>query len=132
MGSNDAGKLVLRLTLGVLLLLHGAHKILTGIAPIQAMIAAHHLPDFIGYFVYAGEVLAPLLIILGILTRIGGALIVINMIVAIALVGTSNLFTLNGAGGYALELEALYLFGGLAVALLGAGRIALMSESALS
>lgn len=132
MGSNDVGKLILRLTLGILLLLHGVHKILTGIAPIQAMVAAHHLPDFIAYFVYAGEVLAPLLIIVGVLTRIGGALIVANMIVAVALAGMGNLLLLNASGGYALELEALYLFGGLAVMLLGAGRIAIMAESTLN
>jgi putative oxidoreductase len=122
MDTEDLGKLVLRLTLGVLLLFHGAHKILTGIGPIRDMIAAHHLPDFLAYFVYLGEVAAPVLIIIGLLTRLGGLLVVINMIVAVLLAHTATLMGTNEAGGYVLELQAFYLFGGLAVALLGAGR----------
>ena len=36
---DDFGKLVLRLTVGALLLLHGVHKMLTGIAPIARTIS---------------------------------------------------------------------------------------------
>jgi putative oxidoreductase len=132
MGANDLGKLVLRLTLGGLLLCHGVHKILTGIDPIRAMIGAHHLPDYLAFGVYVGEVLAPVLIILGLLSRIGGVLVVINMLVAILLVHTSMMIGLNDQGGYVLELQAFYLFGGLAVALLGAGRIAVGGEGPLN
>jgi putative oxidoreductase len=132
MGTDDVGKLVLRLTLGGLLLCHGIHKILTGIDPIRSMIGAHGLPDYLAFGVYAGEVLAPVLIILGLFTRIGGALVVINMLVAIALVHAGMLIGLNDQGGYALELQAFYLFGGLAVALLGAGRIAIGREGPLN
>lgn len=125
MNTEDLGKLVLRLTLGVLLLFHGTHKILTGVGPIRGMIAAHHLPDFLAYFVYLGEVVAPVLIIIGLLTRLGGLLVVINMIVAVLLVHTGMLLGTNDQGGYMLELQAFYLFSGLAVALLGAGRFSL-------
>ncbi len=48
-----------------------------------------------------------------------------NMIVAILLAGMGSLLALNQYGGYALELETFYLLGGLAVFLLGAGRIGL-------
>jgi putative oxidoreductase len=125
MNADDMGKLVLRLTLGVLLLFHGAHKILTGIGPIRGMIAAHHLPDFLAYFVYLGEVAAPVLIIIGLLTRLGGILIVINMIVAVLLAKTAMLMGTDTMGGYTLEIEAFYLFTALAVALLGAGRFSI-------
>ena len=43
--SEDLGKLVLRITVGGLLLFHGMHKLLNGIAPIKAMVAAHGIPD---------------------------------------------------------------------------------------
>jgi putative oxidoreductase len=122
MNTEDLGKLVLRLTLGVLLLFHGTHKILTGVGPIRGMITAHHLPDFLAYFVYLGEAVAPVLIIIGLLTRLSGVLVVINMIVAVLLVHTGMLLGTNEMGGYVLELQAFYLFGALAVALLGAGR----------
>jgi putative oxidoreductase len=132
MNTDDFGKLVLRLMLGGLLLFHGIHKILMGIDPIREMIGAHHLPDYLAYGVYAGEVLAPVLLILGLFARIGGALVVINMIVAILLVHTGMLLEIDGTGGYALELQAFYLFSGLAVALLGAGRYAIGGQGPLN
>ena len=45
--------------------------------------------------------------------------------VALLLVHTSQFFTLNNTGGWALELQAMYLGAALAVALLGAGRYSL-------
>jgi putative oxidoreductase len=44
------------------------------------------------------------------------------MVVAIGLVHMHELFALGKQGGWALELQGLYLFGAVAVALLGAGR----------
>jgi putative oxidoreductase len=126
--SEDFGKLVLRLTVGVLLLFHGVHKLLGGLGGIKLLLAAHGAPDMLAYGVYVGEIAAPLLIIFGLFTRLGGGLVVVNMIVAVALAGGTRLFALNGQGGYALELEAFFLFGGLAIALLGAGRISIGGE----
>jgi putative oxidoreductase len=120
---EDVGKLVTRLGVGGLLLLHGVHKLLTGIAPIKAMVVAHHLPDLVAYGVYLGEIVGPILIILGLFARAGGVLIAINMAVAVVLAGMDSIGKLNGAGGYALELEILFLLGGLSVALLGSGRL---------
>jgi putative oxidoreductase len=68
----------------------------------------------------------PVMVILGLFARVGGVLIVANMVTAVVLAGLGNVMTLNPMGGYALELEALYLFGGLSVALLGAGRYSIM------
>ena len=122
---EDLGKLVVRLSAGGLLLLHGVHKLLTGIGPIKALVVAAHMPDLIAYGVYLGEIVGPILIILGLFSRIGGVLVVFNMIAAIALAGMASLFKLDAFGGYALELETLFLAGGLSVALLGAGRLSL-------
>jgi putative oxidoreductase len=122
---NDLGRLILRFTVGGLLLLHGVHKGLTGIAPIEAMVAAHHLPQARAYGVYAGEIIAPVMLLLGVFARIGAVVIAINMIMAVVLAGMPSLFQLNPMGGYALELEAFYLFGAVAVALLGAGRFSI-------
>ena len=82
---EDFGKLVVRLMVGVLMLFHGVHKVLTGIDPIKHMIAAQGLPDWLSYGVYLGEVVGPVLVVIGLLSRVGGLLIVVNMIVAIAL-----------------------------------------------
>jgi putative oxidoreductase len=124
--NDDFGKLVVRLSVGVLLLFHGVHKVLNGIDGIKHMVAAHGLPDYLAYGVYLGEVVGPVLVIIGLFSRVGGVLIVINMIVAIALAGSANLLVLDPhTGGYALELEALYLLSGVAAITLGAGRFSL-------
>ena len=121
--SDDLGKLLLRLCLGGLLLFHGVHKLLNGLGPIETMLAAHNISNAVAYGVYLGELVAPVLIILGVFSRIGGLLIAFNMVVALLLVHTGSLIALTPeTGGYALELQAFYLICGLAVALLGAGR----------
>lgn len=122
---SDSGKLVLRLVLGVLILLHGISKVMNGIDPILAGVTKAGLPQAFGYLVYVGEVLAPILIIVGFLTRPAALVIVINMLFAIYLVHTSQFFTLGKTGGWALELQGMYLFTALAIALLGAGRFSL-------
>ena len=119
---EDLGKLVLRLTVGILMLFHGLNKLFHGIGPVEAMVAAQGLPAFFAWAVYLGELIAPLCLILGLYTRAGGLLIFINMIVAIALAHMGHLTQFSGTGGWRLELQALYMFGGLTVAMLGAGR----------
>jgi putative oxidoreductase len=127
---DDIGKLILRLTLGGLLLLHGFHKILDGVEPVRAMLADYHLPDFLIYGVYIGEVAAPVLIILGIFARIGALLVVVDLIVAIVLARMPELLKIDAqTGGYALEAETFFLFGSVAIALLGAGRYSLADPS---
>lgn len=127
--TEDLGKLVLRVSLSVLLLFHGIHKLLNGLDPIRRLLEAHNIPDSFAYGAYLGELAAPVLILLGVYSRVGGLLVVGNMIVALLLVHTASFLMLAPTGGYGLELEAFYLFGGLAVALLGAGRFRLGPET---
>lgn len=119
---DDLGKLILRLSLGILLLFHGVNKVINGVGFIEKMMSAHGLPGFLAYGAYLGEVLAPVLLILGVLTRLGGLLVVGNMLVAFSLVHLSQLGQLANTGGWALELQGFYLVSGLLVMLFGAGR----------
>lgn len=118
----DLGKLIIRITLGALLLFHGISKLINGVGFIQGVLASHGLPAFLAYGVYIGEVVAPLMVLLGYQTRIGALLIVFNMLVAIALVHTHELLKLGGNGGWALELQGFFLFTALALIFLGPGR----------
>lgn len=118
----DLGKLLLRLALGLLILLHGIAKLKGGIGGIAGMVEAHGLPGILGYGVLVGEVLAPILVLVGAYARIGGLLILVNMLVAIALVHLGQLGQLNEQGGWALELQGMYLAAAAAVALLGPGK----------
>jgi putative oxidoreductase len=127
--SDDTGKLILRLTLGLLLLLHGLSKITHGVGPIGGMLSAHNLPSALAYLAYVGEVVAPILIIIGLYTRLGGWIIAIHMVVAVSLVHLGQLGSLANTGGWALELQAMFLFSAIVVALLGAGRFAIGGSS---
>jgi putative oxidoreductase len=124
-GTDQAGKLVLRVALAVTLLFHGVSKLIGGIGFVGDMLAQVGAPAFLGNLVYVGEVEAPLLILVGVFTRPAALVVAINMIVAILLVHTSQFFTLNETGGWALELQGMFLFGAITVALLGAGRFSL-------
>ena len=120
--ANDLGKLILRLTLGVLILLHGIAKISGGTAGIEKMLEGNGLPGFLAPGVYVGEILAPILVILGFYARLGAAVIVVNMLFAVMLVHRADLFLLGKSGGWALELQAFFLFTAVAVTLIGPGR----------
>lgn len=120
--TTDAGKLVLRVALAATLLFHGVSKMSNGIGFVADMLAAAGLPAVFGYGVYVGEVIAPLFILFGLFTRPAALVVAINMIVAVLLVHTSQFFTLNETGGWALELQGMFFFAAVTVALLGAGR----------
>lgn len=119
---HDIAKLLLRITLGVLILFHGLAKLNGGMGGIVHMVASHGLPGALGYGVLLGEVVGPLMLIAGFHARIGAALVFINMVVAIVLVHMRQLGSFNDQGGWALELQAMYLVSALALALLGPGR----------
>lgn len=123
--SDDLGKLVLRLSIGLLLLPHGLAKIDGSLGFISGSLASQGLPSFLAYGVYIGELLAPILLVLGLYTRMAGILIVINMLFVFGLVHMDQFFSLGRSGGWALELQGLFLFGGLAIILFGAGSYSL-------
>lgn len=126
---DDLGKLVLRATLAIFTLFHGVSKLITGVDPIMGMLAKAGLPTSLAFLVYVGEVIAPLMILFGIWARLGALILAINMIVAVALAHSSQIFTLSKTGGWALELQGFFLFTALAVALLGAGRYSMGGTS---
>jgi putative oxidoreductase len=122
---EDTGKLILRLALGLLILLHGIAKIKGGIGGITGMVTGIGLPPWFAYGVYIGEVLAPIMVVIGFYSRIGAFIIFINMIFAVALVHRPELFALGKQGGYALELQAMFMFVALALTFMTPGRYAL-------
>lgn len=127
--TEDTGKLVLRLALGVLMLLHGISKVVNGVDGIVGMVTGLGLPAAVAYGVYLGEVVGPLLVIVGLYTRVGALLTAGNMLFALLLAHRAELFTLAPTGGWALELQGMFLFGAVAVLLLGAGRFSVGGTS---
>ena len=128
---DDAfGKLIIRLGVGILMLFHGAAKVLhrDSLGSIRSMLEGVDLPGALAYGVYVGEVIAPLMIILGVYCRIGGLMVVVNMVFAIWLAHSADLFSITDHGGWALELQGFYLVSGLALIFLGSGRYAVKPD----
>lgn len=123
--NNDIGLLILRLSVGGLMMLHGIYKIINGIGMIRSQISDMGMPEFFAYGVYVGEVVAPVLIILGIATRPAAAVFAVNCIVAMLMVHAEDIFGLNQQGGWGVELLGLYLFGAVTLVFTGAGKYAL-------
>ncbi|HCC6165191.1 TPA: DoxX family protein [Citrobacter amalonaticus] len=127
---EDFGKFLLRLAVGGLMLFHGLHKLFAGIDGISGMLIAKGLPGFIAYGVLVGEVIAPCLIILGILTRPVALVLAFTMIVAWLMVGMNETWALDKTGAWAIESLVYFFIGALAVAFLGAGRFSVAGNSA--
>ena len=120
--NEDTGKLILRLMLGALILMHGFSKLTGDIGWIGGALVANGLPEFFKYGVYVGELVAPVLVILGFYTRIGAWLIAVNMLFAIGLAHWGELFVIEKSGGLAIEKQYMFLFSAIALALIGSGR----------
>jgi putative oxidoreductase len=120
--NEDSGKLILRLTLGILILLHGIGKLTGGIEWIGPALNAAGLPAFLKYGVYVGELVAPLMVIAGFYGRIGAWLIAVNMLFAVGLAHWGELFVIETSGGLAIEKQYMFLFSAIALALIGPGR----------
>lgn len=128
--SDALGKLSLRLSVGGLMLFHGVAKMMHPgtVEFIGRSLSKVDMPSSLAYAVFLGEIVAPLMIIFGYRARLGGLILMVNMIFAVGLVHMGDIFSLSKHGGWFLELQALYLFGGLAITLLGSGRFAVRPD----
>ena len=121
----DVGLLVLRITLGGLMLFHGFAKLLNGTAGIQGLLASKGLPTFLSYGVFVGELIVPILLIIGYRTRLASIVFSFNMLVALLLAHANDIFSLSSNGAWAVELIALYALGAVALFFTGGGRYAI-------
>jgi putative oxidoreductase len=125
-GTEDVGKLILRLTVACLMIFHGIAKVKGGIGWMGPMLASHHIPAFVGYGVYVAEIVVPILLIVGIYTRLAALVIAFDMFMAIVLVIQGKVFEVNPrSGGLGGEIELFYLLASVAIFFLGAGRLSL-------
>lgn len=125
----NSALLLLRLSLGIMMLFHGFSKLTHGVDGIGNMLSDKGIPYFIAYGVIIGEYIAPLLMIIGFRTKLASMVFAFTMVVAILLAHSSDIFTLSEHGSWAIELQGLYLFGSIALALTGAGKYAVSTKS---
>lgn len=124
--ADDFGKLLLRVTVGGLMLFHGISKLNRGITGIEKRLTDAGLPAWIAPGVYVGEIVAPVLLIIGLWTRPSALVIVFNMVMAIYLSHSKDVLKLSERGGsWAIETPMFFLLAAVAVACLGPGRYSL-------
>ena len=126
---DDLGKLILRLGIASLLLFHGVFKLQSGIGFVEQMVNQAGLPQQLAYGVYFGEIVAPLLVIVGLLTRPAALIMAFDVAMAIFLARRDDLTRIGSGGGWAVEIEGALFVGALAIAFLGGGRLAVGGAS---
>jgi len=119
---QDLGKFILRLGVGGLMIFHGIHKIIHGHDMIIEQLAVKGYPTWLWLGVPIGEIIAPVLLIVGAFTRLSGMLIAFTMVMSMVLVKGGGSFAISATtGGIGAELNMLYLVGALAIAMIGPG-----------
>lgn len=119
---DDIGKLLIRISVGGMVLFHGIHKLIHGIGGIMHLLANAGLPQFFAYGIYIGEIIAPIMVLLGLYSRLGALLIAFTMANAIYLAHASSFWSLGKHGAPVAELPLLYLVLSIAIFLFGPGK----------
>lgn len=124
----DLGLFIIRLGIGGLMLLHGIFKLINGVGFIEQVVTDAGLPGFVTYGVYVGEVIVPILLIIGLATRASALIFAVNCLVAALLVHSQDVFTLNAQGGWTLELLGLFFLGAVALIFTGGGKYSVSNK----
>ena len=115
----SSGLLLLRLSIGVMMIHHGQEKLADPQQFANTYVASLHLPFplFFAYVAGLSEVIGSWLVILGLMTPLGALALSSTM----AMAAFQHILT-AGLNIYVLELVVLYLGGSLALLLIGPGR----------
>jgi putative oxidoreductase len=113
--------LLMRLTLGTIMVVHGSHKVFGGLHHHAQFVASLGLPYWTGYLSSFTEFLGGLLLLAGLFTRVAAFAICINMAVAIVKVHWHN--GLTGDHGFEFPLSLATI--AFALIFFGAGPIAI-------
>ena len=132
--SKDIALLILRLTLAVVIWPHGAQKALgwfggPGLAGTVGGLGSLGVPPALAYLVIAVEFVGPILLVLGVITRLAALGIAVDMTVAALTVHVANGFFMNWTGqqkGEGFEFHLLVVGTALALVVAGPGRVAIM------
>lgn len=128
---DDIGKLIVRVSVACFVLVYGVSKITNPaqIDYIADLFTSLHLPGFLAYLVYLGEVIAPLAMIIGWRTKIAAFILSGTMVVVIMMGHYKEIFPLADFSWYSIELQMTFLMGALAAMFLGAGKYALSTRN---
>ncbi len=119
---KDLGLLFLRIGVGIPFIAHGLQKLMN-IEGTTGFFSSIGLSSSFVYIVGGAEIIAGAMILLGLWAAIGGWIVSLIMAVVYVLVKNKAPFL----GGY--ELETVFFFSGLAIAMMGSGRYSLKKDA---
>jgi putative oxidoreductase len=125
--NSDIGLLIVRISLGGLVIFHGINKVINGITDQWGILEAAGIPGFFIYLGYITEVLAPALVVLGILTRLSNISIIITMIVVFYALPFPIGLTEHGALN--IEVQLYFLLLPIALFFTGPGKYVLKKNT---
>ncbi|USD24728.1 DoxX family protein [Flagellimonas marinaquae] len=128
--NKNVAILLFRVSIPFTMLIYGIDKITNGTGFIGSLLDAYNLPSFFVYGVFIGEIVAPLMLVLGYRSRLAGLLLAFNCLLAILMAQIQHIFTLNQYGGWTLDLLFIYLVAGVAFYFSGAGEHAISTSHA--
>lgn len=117
--SQSAGMFFLRLATGLIFIIHGSQK-LGSMSHVIGYFNSIGLAPWVAWFIALLEVIGGAALILGVATRIFGAIFTVEMIVILFLLGIGGIFTSH-------QFEFLLTAASLTIALGGSGRWSLLS-----
>ena len=126
--TSDIAKLILRVSVGIMILFHGFDKVINGIDGIKQLTVSAGFLEFLAYSVFIGEVIVPIFILLGAYARAASLVLAFNMAVAIFLAHGNAMFLLGKHGAPVFELPFLYLVMSILIFMLGSGKYAINNK----
>lgn len=125
---SSVAPLVLRVITGVIMAAHGYSKLASGPSGFAETLSGLGLPaaGFMAWVVVLVELVGGIALVLGVLTRLAGLLITVNLVVAILLVKLDKgLIASMDSPGAGYELDLALIAGALALVLMGPGPVSL-------
>ena len=115
------GLLALRLTLGIIMVAHGSHKVYGHMHEFAGYVHSLGMPAWLGYVSAVVEFVGGILLIMGFLTRCAGIAVFVDLFIAIARVHWKHGLLGNGGYEFPLSLAAI----AFALIFLGGGPISI-------
>lgn len=121
--AQNNGLLLIRLAVGLMILMAGLQKAFNPdqLAVLTETMLSINLPENAVYIVFLFEIIAPLMLILGVLSRMAAGFIVVYVLIGIFTASVDSLMVMDKYKGHALESEFMFILIGFAIICLGSG-----------
>ena len=121
--NQDLSKLLLRISVAVMMLPHGITKLpfFLGLGTAEGSLAKSGFPTSLAVLTNVGEIVGPLMILLGWKAKIGAVFVICTMFFALFVTVGLGLFGLDAIGDFKGEKALIYILVSLVIIFAGSG-----------